>query len=198
MKDFGWNACTDLGGHGIDTAPVVGGETCLLRGDVAGNSDLHGQLIIGEAADQCLLGDEVPAVGGLDSPVDIPRGQGNAVRPRVHVRRLGTVPVADRLAVVHGGEPLVGPGESRVVQVADELACSQIQGADGTVLGVFCDEGVAAGPEGVVDPDVIQLQLGEPLVFGVDVGPDDFAGGIVEVDYLRPVGHWHCAMQDRQ
>lgn len=157
--------------------------------------DLRCQLLVREAANERLLGDEVPAVGGLDPPVDVPRGQRNAVSPRIHVRRLGAVPVADRLAVVHGGEPLVGPGKGRVVQAADELARVQVQGGDGAVLGVLCDEGVAARPEGVVDLDVVQLQLGEPLVFGVNVGPDGLAGGVVEVDYFWPVRYWHCAVQ---
>lgn len=191
-------ASTHLRCHHVDTPPVVGGEARLLRGDVAGNLDLRCQLLVREAADEGLLGDEVPAMGGLDTPVDVPRRQRDAVRPGVHVRRLGDVPVADRLAVVHGGEPLVGLGEGRVVQVTDEFTCFQVQGGDGAILCVFCDEGIAASSEGVVNPNVVQLQFGEPQVLRVDIGPDDLACGVVEVHYLRPVGYWHCTVRRYQ
>lgn len=180
--------CTDLGRRGVDSPPVVGGEARLLRGDVAGDLDLRRQLLVAQAADECLLRHIVPAVGGLDPPVDIPRRQRNPVRPGRHERRRGAVPVADRLAVVDGSEPLVGLGKGGVVQVADELARPQVQRGDGPVLRVLGDEGVAACAEGVVDPDVVELQLGEPLVLRVDVGADGLAGGVVEVDYLGPVG----------
>lgn len=162
IADSPGQVLTNLRGHHVDTALVVGGEAGLLRGDVARDLNLHCQLLVREAADQDLLGDEVPAVGGFDTPVDIPRRQRDAVRARVHVRRLGAVPVADRFAVVHGGEPLVRLGEGRFIQVTDELACVQVQGEDGAILCVFCDESLAASSEGLVDFDTVELQLGKP------------------------------------
>lgn len=90
---------TDLGSHCVNTAPVVGGEARLLRGDVARDLNLRGQLLVGEPANECFLRDEVPAMGRLHTPVDVSGGQGNAVCPGCHIRRRGAVPVADRLPI---------------------------------------------------------------------------------------------------
>lgn len=148
--------------HRVDTAPIVRRKPSRLGGEISRQLHLRRQLLIAQAANEGALGQDVPAMRGFHGPVDITRGQGDAVGARVHKRRRRAVPVADGLAVVHGGEALVGPGEGGVVEVADVRARGEVEGADGAVLGVLGDEGVAARSKRVVDPDVVELQLGVP------------------------------------
>lgn len=142
----------------------------MFRREVARNLDLLEKFLVAQPAYKSLLGKKVPVVGGLDAPVDIARGQSNPIGSGDHVRRGRAVPVTDGLTVVHGRELLIGLGNSGVVEVTLELSSVQVQGADGAVLAIVRDEGIAASAKGVVDLDVVKLQLGVPLILRVEVG----------------------------
>lgn len=127
----------------------------------------------------------------LDAPVYIARRQRDTVGAGSHEGGLRAVPVADGLAIVHGGELLVGPRDGGVEEVAVEFARAQIQGSDGPEAAVLGDERIAGGAQRVVYLEVVELDLCVPQLLGVKVGPYDLACCVVEVHDLRSIWYRH-------